>query len=240
MAGGADNGSTQASAEAYDDTGAKPAWRPELVGVSPSTGLEPGSVFTVTGSRLRGLSEGSEGNSHSSPTNFPVLTLLDLARGRLLVRARDAAGNVDATPASHAWRSDAPPAAPLITSPANGATLDDNRPVISGTAQPGSTVAVTLDGSGVGTTPVDAAGLWTFTPASSLAEGPHTVAATASDSGGTSPASDTVRFTVDTLPDEPTSPGGGCACAAGSGEASWLLAGLALLAGVSRRRRPLA
>jgi MYXO-CTERM domain-containing protein len=54
-----------------------------------------------------------------------------------------------------------------------------------------------------------------------------------------------VRFTLDTTPDptdptdptDPSVPGGGCGCAAGPGDASWLLAGLALLAGVVSRRR---
>ena len=161
------------------------------------------------------------------------------------VRAFDAAGNVDPSPASHSWTLDSTaPAAPVITSPAQGATLTDNTPTLSGTAQPGSTVTVTLDGSEVGTVTADAAGAWSFTPASVLAEGEHTVSATASDTGGTSPASAPVRFTVDTTPDTPETPDvpdGGCGCAAGPGDASWMLGALALLGGVvSRRRRLLA
>ncbi|WP_224249930.1 Ig-like domain-containing protein [Hyalangium gracile] len=69
----------------YDDTGASPSWRPGGISVSATTPLTPGSVFTVNGTLLRGISEASGGNSRSSPTDFPVLTLRDLERGRQLV-----------------------------------------------------------------------------------------------------------------------------------------------------------
>ncbi|HEX8706129.1 MAG TPA: Ig-like domain-containing protein, partial [Myxococcaceae bacterium] len=76
-------GGTTINPLVYDDTGAHPTWRPEVASVSPDTSLTTGSFFTVNGSRFRGLSEGSSGASQSSPTDFPVLTLLDLERGRL-------------------------------------------------------------------------------------------------------------------------------------------------------------
>ncbi len=72
-----------ATSEVYDDTAANAAWRPELGSITAGALLEPGSVFTVNGSRLRGLSEASSGDSRSSPTDFPLLTLMDLERGRL-------------------------------------------------------------------------------------------------------------------------------------------------------------
>jgi MYXO-CTERM domain-containing protein len=111
-------------------------------------------------------------------------------------------------------------------------------------SHPGSTVTLTLDGLVAGTTTADAAGAWSFAIAPALADGQHSATATASDAGGTSPASPVVSFTIDTrpdTPDDPTPPADGCGCGAGSGDASWMLAGLALLAGItSRRRRMLA
>ncbi|MFY0563288.1 kelch repeat-containing protein [Archangium lansingense] len=174
-----------------------------------------------------------------TPCTSPA-TYAQLAEGShsFLVRARDAVGNEDVSPASHTWLIDlTPPAAPVISAPANGATVEDNTPTFSGTAQPGSTVTLTVDGSVAGTTTADATGSWSFTPTSALADGPHTVTATASDPRGTSTASPPASFTVDPS-DNPGTPAGGCGCAAGSGDGSWLLAGLTLLAGaVSRRRR---
>jgi uncharacterized protein (TIGR03382 family) len=55
----------------------------------------------------------------------------------------------------------------------------------------------------VGTTTSDAAGNWTFTPATPLPDGPYTLTATTTNTAGnTSPPSNTIRFTVDTaVPD---------------------------------------
>ncbi|MFP2930260.1 Ig-like domain-containing protein [Pyxidicoccus sp. 3LG] len=156
------------------------------------------------------------------------------------VRARDEAGNRDPSAASHTWVVDtAAPAAPVITSPSNGATLEDSTPVFSGTAQPGSLVTLTVDGVVAGEVTASESGAWSFTPTLALTDGRHTVSATAGDMGGTSASSATVSFTIDTS-SEPPPPegGGGCGCAAGPGDASWPLVGLAVLAGlVSRRRR---
>ncbi|MCE9672523.1 Ig-like domain-containing protein [Myxococcus stipitatus] len=139
----------------------------------------------------------------SSPVTFS-----DLSEGghTLAVRARDAAGNVDPTPATFAWTVDTTkPDAPEIDAPAQGVTVPTQRPTLSGTAQPGTTVTVTVDGTVLGTAPVDAGGQWTFTPAVDLSQGPHTATATATDAAGNvSDASAPTGFTVDTLvPDAP-------------------------------------
>jgi MYXO-CTERM domain-containing protein len=190
-----------------------------------------------TGASFECSLDGAAFTACTSPATYANLTE---GTHSFQVRARDAAGNVDDSAASHTSLIDlTAPAAPVITSPANGATLDDDTPTVSGTAQPGSTVTLTLDGTVAGTTTADTAGAWSLTLDSALADGPHTVTATASDTGGTSPASAPVSFTVDTTPGTPSVPVGGCGCAAGPGDASWLLVGLALLAGVVSRRRGL-
>jgi MYXO-CTERM domain-containing protein/uncharacterized delta-60 repeat protein len=253
---GGSHGNIYASAEAYDDTGSDIAYRPSLTSLAPSTPMGPGSLFTVGGEYLRGFSEASGGNSRSSATDFPLLTLLDLARERLIpLPSRDFSSNhvtaqvpkvfpgqyllnvtvngLTSGKVLHVLAS----SPPVITSPANGATLEDNTPTFSGTAAPDSTVSLSLDGAVIGTATTDATGSWSFTPTLALADGPHTVTATASDTNGTSAASAPVSFTVDTTPEEPMPPAEGCGCAAGPGDASWLLGGLALLAGVVSRRR---
>jgi MYXO-CTERM domain-containing protein len=211
-----------------------------ITSAPPDPTPQTSATFTFTSNDAGATFECNLDGTPYAACTSPI-TYSDLAEGphTFWVRSRDALNNLETSPASHTWTVDAlAPAAPVITSPANGALVTDTTPTISGTAQPGSTVTVLLDGSAVGTVTAEATGAWSFTPDSALPEGEHTVSATAMDLGGTSPASTPVRFTIDTGLD-PIIPGGGCACAAGPGDASWLLAGLALLAGVASRRRRL-
>lgn len=180
----------------------------------------------------------------ATPCTSP-LSFASLAEGGhdLQVQARDAAGNRDPFYAAiYPWRIDlTAPAAPAITSPSNGAMLEDRVVTFTGTAERGSTVHVTLDGVVIGSTPTSGEGSWSLTPPSELAEGEHTVTAMASDIAGSSVPGAAVRFTIGGGGPGDPPPSGGCGCGAGSGDASWMLAGLAVLVGaVSRRRRLLA
>ncbi len=95
----------------------------------------------------------------------------------------------------------AAPAAPVLLTPANGSTTNDNTPTITGTAEANATVTVSIDGAPAGTTAAAAGGAWSFTPGTPLSTGAHTVSATATDqAGNTSPPSNTNSFTVDTTP----------------------------------------
>ncbi|MCP3100276.1 DUF4215 domain-containing protein [Myxococcus sp. K15C18031901] len=92
-----------------------------------------------------------------------------------------------------------PPAAPVISGPENGSLTNDNTPAISGTGTPGSTVTVREGTTVVCTALVDASGHWTCTPATPLADGTHTVTATATDAAGNhSPQSNADTFRIDT------------------------------------------
>ena len=121
------------------------------------------------------------------------------------VRAIDSASNVDPTPASYTWTVDTTaPAAPVVTTPANGSVTSNSSPLVSGTAEPSSTVTVYIDGSLVGTVPVDVSGNWN-SPTAALSDGSHTVRAKATDAAGnTSPDSNTNTFTVDTVAPDTT------------------------------------
>jgi hypothetical protein len=93
----------------------------------------------------------------------------------------------------------APLAAPVIATPPDGSVLKDDRPPISGTAPPNTTVQVYDDGDLVGTATADAQGDWTLVPDEPLKPGEHTVTAVTSDeAGGTSEPSEAVTFTVAT------------------------------------------
>ncbi|WP_426754077.1 adventurous gliding motility protein AgmC [Myxococcus sp. Y35] len=117
----------------------------------------------------------------------------------LLVRAVDPAGNTDPSPAEYTWTVDtAPPAAPLITSPADGAVLDDGVVTITGTAEGAESVMLTVGGTTYGPIPVEPSGNWTFTPPVTLPDGPYTVTVTATDEAGNTSAPTSSGFTVDT------------------------------------------
>ncbi|MDI9221142.1 Ig-like domain-containing protein [Pantoea sp. EA-12] len=87
-----------------------------------------------------------------------------------------------------------------VTPVTSGETTNDNTPVLSGTAEPGSTVTV-LDGTNVlGSATVGSDGNWTFT-SPALSEGNHSLTTTVTDAAGnTGPASSPITFTVDTTP----------------------------------------
>lgn len=125
----------------------------------------------------------------------------------------DEAGNSSAPSPAYSITLAAPTvAAPSITamtddfgtvtgSLTGGSSTDDARPTLSGTAPANTTISVLVDGSVIGTTTADGTGLWSFTPAADLLEGPRTFSAIARDAAGTvSPASATVTVTVDTTP----------------------------------------
>lgn len=134
------------------------------------------------------------------------LTLAGLADGRHLleVRARDAAGNVDASPASHSWTVDeSVPDAPTISEPADGSVTAAARVTVAGTAPAGATVDVLEGPTTHGSAVADAGGAWRVElPA--LADGPHTLTARAHAGGAASGLSNAVTVTVDTQPPQTT------------------------------------
>ena len=88
-------------------------------------------------------------------------------------------------------------AVPQINTPINNSTGNGPKPLISGTADPISTINIYLDGSSI---PIqvnaNAVGDWSYTPATNLSEGSHTVSATATLGTVTSNSSAIVYFDV--------------------------------------------
>src|SRR5207253_8584465 len=78
-------------------------------------------------------------------------------------RATDVAGNQGAASAPNQFVVDTMvPSAPTITSPTNGARLDDSTPAIQGTAEPGVRVIVLVDGAQVGIATAGGDGTWSY------------------------------------------------------------------------------
>ncbi|WP_368045425.1 Ig-like domain-containing protein [Pseudoroseomonas cervicalis] len=137
------------------------------------------------------------------------VTGLTLAPGATL---RDAAGNeaglalhgvgatagvlVDAVPP-------APPSLALDPGSDSGITGDgrtrDTTPTLSGSAEPNSSVTILVDGVADGVALADGAGLWSHTLLTPLADGPHSLTATATDAqNNVSAPSAPLLLTIDT------------------------------------------
>ena len=66
----------------------------------------------------------------------------------------------------------------------SGYITNDNTPTFSGTAEPGSTITLYVDGVVAGTTITDANGDWSITPTDPLTDGDHDITVTATDPAG--------------------------------------------------------
>ncbi len=92
------------------------------------------------------------------------------------------------------------PTGTAVTTPAPNSLTTSTTPQISGTAEPGSTVTVYVNGNAVGTTTANSMGMWTFTPPTPIADGTYVVTASARDaSGNEGPQSTGPTFTIDHL-----------------------------------------
>jgi len=143
-------------------------------------------------------------NGSGSWTFTPSSALSD-GEHALTATATDAAGNTSSASKSVTVTVDKPPAPPTITSPQNNTSDADGSFSVSGSAQAGSTVEL-FDGAETwpesfrvskGTTKADSStGAWSI-DLSGVSEGPHTYSAKATDTGGTSSASNFVTVTVE-------------------------------------------
>ncbi|MCE4226781.1 hemagglutinin [Methylobacterium sp. C25] len=161
---------------------------------------EAGATVTISdnGTVIGTAVAGVDGTFSFTPT-----TALAEGANSLTAVAQDIAGNASSASAAVALTIDTiAPIAPVIanaTGPTNDAT-----PTITGTAEAGSTVTISDNGSVLGTVLAGADGTFSFTPTSDLA-GSNSFTAVAHDAAGNiSPASAAVVLTIDTtLPDAP-------------------------------------
>ncbi|TPE43066.1 Ig-like domain-containing protein [Pontibacter mangrovi] len=122
----------------------------------------------------------------------------------LEVRATDAGGNTDASPAAFTWTLDTKaPEAPVVASvsedrgPASDDQITaDNTIKLSGQAEAGTMVAVLLQGEPLGEVQANASGNWAYShEQTALAAGTYTFTATATDAAGNESAA-SKAFTV--------------------------------------------
>jgi hypothetical protein len=127
------------------------------------------------------------------------------------VTAEDEVGNTDTATTTFTidptGGDTSPPAAPVITSPAQGASVQDTTPLISGTGEAGATVTVTEGSTVLCTAVVAGNGTWSCSPTVALPLGPHTVTATQADAEGNVSPADSVSFTIVAPTPTPPAPG---------------------------------
>lgn len=168
----------------------------------PARSNDPTPDFTFSSSETSTYECSLDGAAGvTCPASYTVSPALTDGAHTLTVTAIDTAGNRDPSPATYTWVTDTQaPAAPVISTPATGDTTSA-QPTISGTAEPGSLVAVSVDGNLLATVNADAnTGAWSYTvtPAQALNSGSHTVSATAQDQATNVSAAASNTFTVDT------------------------------------------
>ncbi|MDY7224891.1 LamG-like jellyroll fold domain-containing protein [Hyalangium rubrum] len=166
------------------------------------------------------------------PGVFPAL---DDGEHRLAVRARDEVGNVDPDAAQHAWMVDTvAPLEPALLEPAPGQELFTAKPGFSGTAEPGTSVTLLIDGVEAGSVRADDQGVWRSLPEASLPWGAHRVSAKATDKAGNiGPLLPEVHFATSRR----SAYALGCAAGSTSWQGSWPWA-LLLLGLLRPRPRP--
>lgn len=148
---------------------------------------------TETGSMFECKLDGAAFASCTSPKSY---TGLSEGSHTFEVKATDAAGNADATPASRTWIVDTvAPGAPAISSPEDNSSNSDGNVTVSGTAEPGSTVEIFDGATSKDTTQADASGGWSKT-LGGVADGSHTYTAKATDAAGNTSAVSNPRTVV--------------------------------------------
>jgi Tol biopolymer transport system component len=198
----------------------EPDWGPLADVLPPETTIDSGPSATVnsasatfefssneTGSTFECSLDGGTFQSCTSPKSY---TGLSEGSHTFQVKATDAAGNTDATPASQTWTVDttkpASPTVDLAAASDSGSSSTDNltneaTPSFTGAAEAGSAVELFVDGTSLGTATASGTGEWNLAVAdgSALLDGEHHIAAKATDAAGNvSEISGGLLVTVDT------------------------------------------
>lgn len=191
-----------------DPSPAEHAWTIDLT--TPDTRIDAGPSGTVASSSAMFL--------FSSPTTTSGLTfecsldmaaynscssplgLSNLSEGshNLRVRARDASGAIDPTPASRTWTVDTQPPDTTIASGPSGTVASESADFVFTSNEPGATFECDLDGGGFSACAAN-------TLLTNLAQGGHVLVVRAVDAAGNrDPSPEQRTWTVDTVPPETT------------------------------------
>ena len=215
-------GHTGAEASISFTVDASPPTPPSVI--APANGyVSPTALPSYSGTKVAGTTVtvfvdgvpvGSTPSADSASTSWSLQQPLPaLAEGShsLWARATNSLGTPSVNSIPTAFTVDTlPPGLPSFSAPTNNSTINLNRPIYSGTAEPSSIVSVSLDGSSspIGTTLCSSSGSWSLAhplALTALIEGSHSLSAKATDAAGNTAGSTvSISFTVDTSP--PASP----------------------------------
>ncbi len=139
---------------------------------------------------IDGTPVGSTNASSTGVWSFLLPTALTDGPHTVSVSGIDASGNVSAATTIPLIIDTSTPAPTVeLSTASSGGGIDDSitntsTPSFTGIAEAGDTVSLQIDGKALGSVQANSAGVWTFKSASSLANGTHTLAATATDVAG--------------------------------------------------------
>lgn len=209
----AGNTSPTTSVTAHDTTapGAPSDLNINAEGTALTGKAEAGSTVKITDSEGNVLGTGkADGNG-----NFTItLTSPQTDGERLSVTATDAAGN-QSSPSNitapnvieepvNLLRSVVDDVGSITGALTSGQSTDDSRPTFSGRGTAGTTINIFDNGVKIGSVQVGSDGNWSYTPATPLKEGNHSIVATGAQTPDNSIPG--FKFAVDTTP--PTAPSG--------------------------------
>ncbi|MES2834634.1 MAG: IPT/TIG domain-containing protein [Pseudomonadota bacterium] len=181
--------------------------RPEITLLGPPTGPEAGgtNVLIVGSNFTPDVAVTFGGVSAASITYVSTNQLFvqsPAGTGTVDVRVSNTGGITDVVPGVQ-FTYVPRPSAPVINSPTNGSFIN-SYPTVSGTADPNTFVNLFLNGSPLTSVNADGSGNWAVPGVLNVPEGEHTLRASVTTDGGTSPDSNIVTFTFDsTAPNAP-------------------------------------
>ncbi|MBP4049355.1 DUF4347 domain-containing protein [Chromobacterium violaceum] len=167
---------------------------------------EANSTVTVY---VDGTAVGTATADGSGVWTYNLTSSLSEGNHSIRATATDAAGNASGQSSAYNITVDttapgAPAGLALSAASDTGSSHSDgmtsnNQPTVQGTAEAGSTVTVYVDGTAVGTATADGSGAWSYNLSSPLADGNHSIRATATDAAGNISGQSTgYNITVDT------------------------------------------
>ncbi len=151
------------------------------------------SDLTVTGGTVSSLSgSGLTRQVNIQPADQGVVQV-SIAAGLVF----DLAGNQNSASNTTSINYDSvSPSAPVIIAPAEGAILIVSQPVLSGSAEANSVVAVSAGGESICSSAANETGAWSCQPSAPLADGRYALSAVATDAAGNSSLPSTARNIV--------------------------------------------